>query len=325
MKRLGIISFIICFILLASCSKEEISVPPSMNNILIVSNLKKPEISFVDLQKGKSEVSKLNFRITAMEKINQDTIILAGDLEDSLYRLQLKDGELTKLKNTGKGVNDLLYRPKDHLLFFSNGKKNKVGFYDVEKDTVIAEVSTDKFPTSMAVNDKKNLLYVVNVKAASLSVIDIGSKKVISHFPIVTRPNGIFFDGNYVWIGGHGPYGSLNENIYIYDPDTGKEVDRVKVGVMPVDFYGDDSSAYVYAICHGSSSVYRINIKNRSVSEPLEVGANPYDIIGDKQRIYVSSLDGDSLAIIDRTTFTINREIRLKNGPHMMILGEGNE
>ncbi|GHI00808.1 YncE family protein [Neobacillus kokaensis] len=323
MKKLGPILLIL--FLLSGCQTKEISVPPSMKDTLIVSNLKKQEITFVDLQTGKLTASALNFRITSMEKIKPNTIILAGENEDSLYRLQLKEGTLTKSVQTGKGVNEMVYLTKDHLLLFTNGLKNTVGFYDVKKEKVIAEVKIGKFPVSMALNDKKNLLYVVNVKGASLSVIDISTKKELTHFPIIERPKGIFFDGKYVWVGGHGPYGSLNEYIYVYDPKTGKEVDRVKVGVMPVDFYGDVSSRYVYAICHGSSSVYKIDNKNRSVSKQLKVGANPYDITGDKYRIYVTSLDGDSLAIIDRTAFTKSKQIRLKNGPHMMILGEENE
>lgn len=323
MNRL--IPLILIFILLAGCQPEKIAVPRSMKDILMVSNLKKPELSFVDLQTGKLTASDLNFRITSMVKVDRDTIILAGENEDSLYRLQLKQGNLTKLVQTGRGINELLYRLKDHLLYFSNGTKNTVGFYDVRKNKVITEINTDKFPGSMALNEKKNLLYVVNVKGASLSIIDISTKREVAQFPIVERPKGIFFDGKYVWVGGHGPYGSLNENVYIYDPETGKEVDRIKVGVMPVDFYRDDGSADVYVICHGSSSVYKIDINNRSVSKPLQVEANPYDIIGDKQRIYVTSLDGDSLAIIDRSTFTKLKQIRLNNGPHMMILGEENE
>ncbi|MCM3570536.1 YncE family protein [Neobacillus mesonae] len=323
MKKLG--SILLILLLLSGCQAEKLSVPPSMKDTLIVSNLKKPEISFVDLQKGKLTAGELSFRITSMEKINRDTIILAGENEDSLYRLQLKDGTLTKLSQTGKGINELLYRPKDHLLFFSNGSKNTVGFYDVQKDKVKAEVKTGEFPASMALNEKKNLLYVVNVKGGSLSIINIKTKKEISQFPIVERPKGIFFDGKYIWAGGHGPYGSLNDNIYVYDPETGEEVDHIKAGEMPVGFYGDHSSPYVYAICHGSSSVYRIDRKKRTVSKPLKVGANPYDIIGDKKRIYVTSLDGDSLSIIARDDFTITKQIRLENGPHMMILGEENE
>ncbi|QCJ44664.1 YncE family protein [Bacillus sp. S3] len=320
MKRGGL--FLLTLLVLAGCQTEKLSVPKSMKDILVISNLKKQEISFVDLQTGKLTANDLNFRITSMEKINPNTIILAGENEDSLYRLQLKEGTLTKSVKTGKGVNEMLYRPKDHLLYFSNSLKNTVGFYDVQKGKVTDEVKTGKFPASMALNENKKLLYVVNVKGASLSVIDINTKKERTHFPIVERPEGIFFDGQYVWIGGHGPYGSLNDNIYVYDPETGKEVDRVKVGEMPVGFYGDASNSYVYAICHGSSSVYKINIKNRSISKPLKVGANPNDIIGDKHRIYVTSLDGDSLAIIDRTDFTKSKQIRLKNGPHMMVLGD---
>ncbi|MDV2887484.1 hypothetical protein RYX45_20090, partial [Alkalihalophilus pseudofirmus] len=127
MNRL--IPLILIFILLAGCQPEKIAVPRSMKDILVVSNLKKPELSFVDLQTGKLTASDLNFRITSMVKVDRDTIILAGENEDSLYRLQLKQGTLTKLAQTGKGINELLYRPQDHLLYFSNGTKNTVGFY----------------------------------------------------------------------------------------------------------------------------------------------------------------------------------------------------
>ncbi|WP_042357119.1 YncE family protein [Bacillus rubiinfantis] len=325
MRKSGVILLIICLTLISGCQEKNISVPPSMNNYLIVSNLKKAELSFTNIKTGTYLTEEIPFRITSMAKVNHNTIILAGENEDFLYRLNLKSGALTKFFQASKGVNELLYDSKNKLLIFSNSQADQIGMYDVQNEKLIAEIPVGRYPLSLALNRKNLKLYVINVKSATLSVIDMKNKKQIAQFPIVKRPKGLYFDGKDVWVGGHGPYGTLNETIFVYNPETGKEVDRIKVGVMPVDFYGDSSSSYVYAICHGSSSVYRIDVHVRSVSEPLQVGANPYDIIGDSRKIFVTSVDGDSLAIIDRTTFTVSKEMKLKNGPHMMVLGEKDE
>ncbi|WP_456272191.1 hypothetical protein [Bacillus sp. AK031] len=324
MKRIFFCSALLC-LLLTGCKTKEIAVPPSLDGQLMVSHLKEPALSFVNLQDHKITEGNLDFRITAMQKTGPSRVIIAGENEKYLFELDLKDGSYKELVDAGTGINDLLYIPERQLLIFSNGEENTVGVFDLMQEKIIAEVPVGTLPISMAYNPDQETVFVVNAKGPSLSVIDLEAMKMEKEFQIAERPNGIYYDGEYVWIGGHGEYGTLNKEVYVYDPGSGKEVDRVETGVMPVDFYGDVSNPYFYVVCHGSSSVYQINKQTREVSSPIEVGSNPYDIIGDSKRIYVSSIDGNSLTVINQSTFEIEESIPLENGPHLMILGERNE
>ncbi|MCM3768096.1 YncE family protein [Neobacillus niacini] len=324
MKKNIIVLILLC-LLLMGCNKDRISVPPSLKEQLIVSHIKESKISFVNLKNNEITTNDLDYRITAMQKLDKNKVVISGENEEYLYSLDLINGQLKKIFEVGKGVKDLLYLPEDNLLIFANSINNSIGFINLNNNKIMAEVSVGNLPISMAYNPKKEILYVLNAKDSTISVIDIDLKKELNKFSIVERPNGIFFDGRYVWVGGHGSYGTLNKDVYVYDPERGEEIDRVEVGTMPVDFYGDNTSPYIYVICHGSNNVFRINKEDRTVKSSIEVGSNPYDIIGDTQNIYVSSIDGNSLSVIDKSTFNIERNIGLDNGPYLMILGEANE
>jgi DNA-binding beta-propeller fold protein YncE len=324
MKKNIIVLILLC-ILLMGCNKDRISTPPSLKEQLIVSHIKESKISFVNLKNNEITTNDLDYRITAMQKLDKNKAIFSGENEDYLYSIDLIDGKLKKLFKVGQGVKDLLYLPEHNLLIFANSINNSIGFLALNNKKILAEVSVGNLPISMAYNSKKEILYVLNAKDSTISVIDIDSKKELNKFSIVERPNGIFFDGQYVWVGGHGSYGTLNKDVYVYDPESGEEIDRVEVGLMPVDFYGDRLSPYFYVICHGSSDVFQINKEDRTVKGKIKVGSNPYDIIGDKENIYVSSIDGNSLSVIEKSTFKLEKNIGLDNGPYLMVLGEENE
>ncbi|KAB8138194.1 YncE family protein [Gracilibacillus oryzae] len=320
-----------CFILvmlavfLTGCGNQKILLPDHVDETVMISHLKKPLLSFVHLDSYEIDSSELEYRITAMEKINHNHVILSGEEQEAVQKLNMEDGSVTELFETGKGVNGLLFQSENNRLYYSNGQEDKVGVVSLDNGELEAEISVGKLPIAMAIDPVSQLLYVVNSESSSISAVDLESHEEINTFSIINRPNGLFFDGKYLWVGGHGDYGTLNEYVYIYDPVTGKEVDRIKVGLMPVVLYHHPNDSNVHVICHGSSTVYSINIENRTITNKVEVDANPYAVTGDKQNLYVTSMDGNSLSIINKSTFQIEKKVSLADGPYQMILGEENE
>ncbi|RBW69650.1 YncE family protein [Bacillus taeanensis] len=314
------------FLLLFGCQQESISVPDSVDDVLLLSHLKEPMLSYINLNDKKViETTEIENRITDMKKINKEHVILAGENEEYLYKLSLENGNVERIAKVGKGMNKMLYDSKNKLLFLADSANNNIHFLNVETNHVTASVSVDEFPLSMALNPVKNYLYAANTKSGTVSVIDIHQKEVVSSFPVVGRPNGLLFDGQYLWVGGHGAYGELNSAVYIYNPETGEEIDRIEVGLMPVDLYSDSENAAVYVLCHGSHQLFEINEKTRIVNEVISVGSNPNALTGDENMLYVTSLDENTLSFINRESFKLEKELNVGNSPHMMIFGGENK
>jgi YVTN family beta-propeller protein len=320
----GMFIMAVVLLLLSSCQQEKIAVPNSVDNLLIVSHLKEPMLSYINLKNKKViQTTETKNWITDMKKIDSKHVILSGENEEYLYKLSLENGKVERIAKVGKGINKMLYDSKSNLLFLADSANNNIHFFNVESNKITASVSVDEFPLSMALNSSKNHLYVTNTKSSTVSVIDINKHELLLSFPVIGRPTGLLFDETFLWVGGHGSYGELNETIFIYNPETGEEVDQIEVGLMPVDFYSDSGSSPVYVLCHGSHQLFEIDKKKRSVNQALSIGNNPNAITGDENMLYVTSIDKNTLSFIDRHSFKLAEELKVGNSPHMMIFGGG--
>ncbi len=125
-----------------------------------------------------------------------------------------------------------------------------------------------------------------------------------------------------LWIGGHGSFGKLNSQVHSYDLETGEPGSTVDVGLMPIAIYSDDESPFLYALCHGNHSLYQIDKRTDEVIASLEVGENPNAINGNDEQLFVTNLDGDSVSIINRSSFEIVNELKVPPGPYAIILEE---
>ncbi|MCT2536501.1 hypothetical protein NC661_03420 [Aquibacillus koreensis] len=325
MKKYHAMILLVITIFLNGCNEEKISIPNNMNDSVMISHLKEPIMSFIDEDTFEVATSTLPYRITAMAKISPNSVVTSGEQVEHLHLLDLENGHISELHKSGIGVNELLYQADANLLFFANSEEHTVGILDVNSRDVIANVPVGHVPIAMTLDSTGKLLYVVNSEDATVSVLDIHAEKVVNSISIMTRPNGVFFDGEYLWIGGHGEYGTLNKYVILYDPTSGEEVDRIEVGLMPIAIYSDRSSNVVYVICHGSNTVVKLDVKERTVIDSVEVDANPYAINGDEANLYVTSIDGNTLSIINKEDFHVVKKVQLEDGPYRVILGENNE
>lgn len=292
---------------------------PQNKNILLITHYKKPQISFYDLKSEKViETKNTGFTIKTIGRLSDNRFLFTKVNEDGLFILNMKTGKVTKMSEIGKGISTIVPVPELHLCFLADSETNQIYYYDMRKNRITNKVSTGNSPISIAVDMEKELLYVANVKSASISTISIPDHKVINSYKVVDRPSAIFFDGSAIWVAAHGPYGKLNNELFIYDATTGKEIKKLKVGLMPVGFFHSNSNSFLYVICHGSNEVYQINLKNDSIKPPIAVSENPYYINGDKNNIYVTSLDGNTLSIINQQSFTLKKQIPVQDGPYII-------
>lgn len=314
--------FLLFFLLIVACQKSTLQVPNVNENMLIITHYKQNMLSFIDIESGVLLQSlPMEQWFLDMELIDDEKLLLAGYNEEYLYKLNLSNGKLTQFYQAGKGIQQLEYDRNNEVLFLANNVKNEVQFLDIKEKELDGEIFVGGFISALTYDEANGHLYIANAEDNIILVIDTLTKQMIASFSVIERPAGLLFDGKYLWVGGHGSKGILNKYIYIYDPKTGLEIKRIEAGSMPIEFFDDGKDNYIYTLSHGSSEIFQINKETKEIAAKLKVGANPYGIAGDAAYIYISSLDGNALSIINRKTFAIEKELELEDGPYQLILG----
>jgi len=83
----------------------------------------------------------------------------------------------------------------------------------------------------------------------------------------------------------------------------------------------DDDRGYVYAVGRASSTLYRVDLATRKVDGKLALPAKPYTCLVSSQldRIYVSLWGGSAVAIVERSTLTLERIVPVGDHPNDMV------
>ncbi|AST91559.1 hypothetical protein BC6307_09820 [Sutcliffiella cohnii] len=310
------IFFLLCFLTLIGCSNQQISIPEFEEKPIIVSHLKSSDISFIS--NGKISTIPLSFTITDI--VETTNFVVIGSKNDGvLYKLDFEENKIDSLTSKSEGISKLYYEESTGVLFIVNALENSVELVDVENGQTLTKIEVGQYPIDMIVSGEMG--YVLNSESHSVSVIDLKKEEVLFNFPVLERPSGMLLVNDVLYIGGHGKSGVLNNQIYIYSATTGEMMGSKEVGLMPIDFSFDNNTEYIYVVCHGSNEVIKIDSQDLIVKDKLTVASNPNFINSDENYLYVTSLDGNELTIINLSTFRVIDTFTIDNGPFVVIPG----
>lgn len=307
---------LLCLLTLIGCSNQHISIPEFEEKPIIVSHLKSSDISFIS--NGSISTIPLSFTITDIVKTT-NFIVIGSKNDGVLYKLDFEEKKIEPFITKSEGISKLYYEEGTGVLFVVNALENSVELVDVENGQTLKKIEVGQYPIDMIVNGKKG--YVLNSESHSVSVIDLIKKEVLFEFPVLERPSGMLLVNDVIYIGGHGKSGVLNNHIYMYNVTTGEKLGSKEVGLMPIAFSIDINTDNIYVICHGSSEVIKMDSQDLIVKDKITVASNPHFINRDENYLYVTSLDGNELTIINLSTFRVIETFSIDNGPFVVIPG----
>ncbi len=144
-------------------------------------------------------------------------------------------------------------------------------------------------------------LYVANEDAATATVLDVKSGKIIARVPVGKEPEGVRVspDGRWTLV-----TNESDNSISVIDTKTLKEVKHIVVGKRPRDVAFTPDSKFAYVSGEFDSSVYRIRVPDGAPVEKivqLDANARPMSVKLDstRNRLYVSTGRGGKVAVID--------------------------
>ncbi|WJE16230.1 YncE family protein [Halobacillus sp. ACCC02827] len=322
MNKCWMFLLLVLLLLLSGCREDKVVIPQGAADSIVISHLKDNRMSFLDPEGNLLKDTKVGTVIADMERIDDLHIAFTTKKEDFLVLLNLETGKTKNWADVGPDVNKLLYDADSHQLYLADSKNNQVQVFDTEKEAITGMIPVGSFPLSMVTDDHGEMLYVLNQQDDSVSVIDTKTFEVVREIAVPHLPEGLWYNDSKLYIGGHGPvHGELNRHVYVFDVDKGEQMDRIAVGLMPVNLYSPEGSSNLYVVCHGSHEVVKVPFDDYENKETVKVGANPFDVISQHGNLYVSSIDSDKVTVMDIESFEVTREIAVDGGPVTMIAG----
>ena len=161
-------------------------------------------------------------------------------------------------------------------------------------------------PTGIALDEKKNLLYVVTKENNSLYLLDLGKKQANVRFSLEGEGYSCMLSGDsrrlYISCWGCG-------KVLVFNTETRKFMASVNVGSNPNDLCISKKSKYLYVANANDNSVSCIDMQAGKVTETLNSALYPGSPAGsttnsvalsaDNKTLYIANADNNCLAVFD--------------------------
>lgn len=313
-------------VLISACVKEaRVTLPEEGSPFLVVSHLKDPALTFVDPHTYEVvQTVPLEVAWQKMIQVNDTYLWALQKQSGALQQLAKTEGVLTSLTDVGSGFSDVAFSEERNRVYVADPKTGQVHRIDPQAKSLEVSIEVAGVPDELLLSGDDRL-FVLDVSACKVSEIDLNKEAVTRTFAVEDRATGLFFDGQWLWVGGHGAMGELNKSVYAYDVRTGEQVAEVEVGLMPIATISSVDGRSLYVVSHGDDHLYEIDREAQQVTRTVRVGQNPNYIYRRDGVLYVSNVDSDSISIIDEATFTVKKEVPVAGGPHAMLMEEWHE
>lgn len=213
-----------------------------------------------------------------------------------------------------KAWGGLVFSADEKSLYASGGNDNWILKYTI-KDNKLTTADTIKLgkpwpvkisPTGIALDDKKQILYITTKEDNSLYVVDLKTKKILQQLQLGSEGYTCLLspDKNELYVSVWG-----GDKILVYDTNKNKFIDSVKVGDNPNDICLTHSGKYLFVANANDNTVSVIDIKKRKILETLNTAlyssilsgstTNGLALSANEKQLYIANADNNCLAVFD--------------------------
>jgi len=239
-----------------------------------------------------------------------------GQSEQSIQLVSTKPFRLLSEISIAKAWFGLVFSDDEKFLYASGGNDNWILKYVIKKNKLVVAdtlILGKKWPekispAGLAVDDQKNILYVVTKENNSLYLIDTKSKSVIGTYPLGGEGYQCRLspDKKELYISSWG-----GDKVLVFDTVKKSFISEIKVGDNPNDLCLTKDGKFLFVANANDNSVSVIDIKERKVIETLNtalypqspIGSTPNSVAlsGDDKTLFIANADNNCLTVFDVT------------------------
>lgn len=190
-------------------------------------------------------------------------------------------------------------------------------------DTVIRTLSVLSGPREFVVAPSGDKVYVTNLKANSVTEINVSTDSISRTIKVGRKPFGIVVtpDEKFAYVGNF-----EDDNVSVIDLLQGVVITNIPVGDSPHHVAITPDGNFVYVSNEYSKNVSVINTSTNKVIATIQVGSMPFGIAAtpDGKYVYVANYDKSYLSKIDTSTNTVVKKIKIEGtSRHVAITPDG--
>jgi YVTN family beta-propeller protein len=237
-----------------------------------------------------------------------------GQSTQSIQLIDVASGKLADEVTIPKSWGGIVFSADEKSLYASGGNDNWILKYAIQ-DNKLVTADTIKLgkpwpikisPTGIALDDKKQTLYIVTKENNSLYVVDLKTKKILQQLPLGAEGYTCMLspDRNELYVSVWG-----GDKILVYDTNKNQFIDSVKVGDNPNDICLTRNGKYLFVANANDNTVSVIDIKKRKVLERLNAAlyssvlsgstTNGLALSSNEKQLYIANADNNCLAVFD--------------------------
>jgi YVTN family beta-propeller protein len=244
--------------------------------------------------------------------------------KQTLLLIDFKKEKITDSIVMKKAWLGLAFSNDEKYVFASGGNDNWILRFEIINDHLVAK---DTFrlgkpwpekisPAGLAINTKKNVLYVVTKENNSLYLFDLKSLAMMSRVPLEGEGYACVLspDEKTLFISCWG-----SDKVAIFNTEKQEFEEAIKVGDNPNDLCLDKNGGYLYVANANDNSISVINVAKRKVIEVLNCAlfpdapngstTNSIAMSEDNKTLYAANADNNCLAVFDITNPGVSKSL----------------
>jgi len=290
------------------------AVTPVFAQTLVVGNKAEDTVSFIDLTTGKERARVSTGRMPHEVAISPDgreaAVVAYGGTTIDVFDV----ASTRKLRTIDLAPNQ---RPhglvwlKDRRLIATTEGTQSVAI--VQPDGKLSSIRTGAAGSHMlAVDAKGNQVFVANMGAGSVSVLDLGRGTKLRDLVVGGKPEGITLarGGQELWVGDND-----GGRVQVFSTADYRKLGKVAVGPTPIRVIASPDGDTIITSNNGDGTLSLIDARTRMVRRTVDLGAGKEAVqvtilfSADGKRLYVAETGPDRVAEVDLASGRVLRRV----------------
>lgn len=282
---------------------------PAIAQTLVIGNKGENSVSFVDLVTGREiargETAEMPHEVAISPDGRRAAVVAYGGQTIDLF--DVASATLTERIDLGanRRPHGLVWLADGRLLATTEGSDTLtvVRAAPTGVGPRVTQIPTGQKGSHMvAVSPDGARAFVVNMRSASVSVIDLASRTKVRDVPVGAEPEGVALSngGRRLWISDR-----KGNEVHIFDAATLRQIARLPTGATPIRVAISPDGRHAVTSNYGAGTLTFIDTETLKVARTVRVSGNPrfqqVTILfsADGRRLYVAETGIDRIAEVD--------------------------
>ncbi len=224
---------------------------------------------------------------TASAQTVYTNLFVENNLGETITRVDITEGKIwNNVFTTGNVPNQIQVRGDS--LYVLNSISSTLQIFNLRsgKEVATIDLGANKNPWSVAFCKSSGLVFVTNLQANSVSVVDIKKGAVVDSISVGKAPEGILAAGKKVYVANTAfdatTFSYDQGSVFVIDAATFSVVDTILTPLNPQSL-AVDNNGRLHIVCTGnfatvSGSVLVVDLSSNTVVDTVAIGGTPSSI-----------------------------------------------